>query len=188
MIDGPTPLEIARSPVGWWARSEAFYTSGEVLFNTREEYYRKYYNECVGKQKQDKCKDIRKLINIKTPIVFNLAFSIELLVKAILIVKDPNIWIPDKGRIKFGHNIYKLIVENIKIDMNENEIMVAKRIGDYVSYGKYPERVNPGDIIDKYEDLFNYNPYVSWNLDVFFEIISSLRHKLREYFLIIVKE
>jgi len=181
MIGGPTPLEIARNPYGWWNKSEEFYISGKTLLNIRNENLIKLNEECVGKQISIKCEKIRELINVKTPIVFNLSFSIELLVKAILIRKDPIRWIPDKGKVKFGHKIHKLINENIDIKLNENEIIIAKRIEDYISYGKYPERVNPGNIIEDVEDLFNYNPYVNWSLLEFFEIISSLRQKLGEY-------
>ena len=188
MIDRPTPLEIARSPMGWWATSEEFYTSGEVLLSTRNSNWTRWNNECVGHKVSEKDKEIRKLINVATPIVFNFAFSIELLVKAILVKQEPTRWIPDNGSVKFGHNIFTLILENINIELDENEEKMAQRIGEYVSYGKYPERVKPGDTIEQYEDLFNYYPYVNWNLTEFYDIISSLRNKLRDYFLDLVDE
>lgn len=188
MIDGPTPLEIAQSPIGWWTRSEEFFTSGEILLKTRLSNRERWNTECVGHEVKPNDKEIRKLINIETPIVFNLAFSVELIVKAILVKQEPEKWVPEHGKIKFGHDIFKLIHENIGIELDDDEENIGRRIGDYVSYGKYPERVKPGDTIEQFEDLFNYHPYVSWSLTEFYEIISSLRRKLRDYFLNLVDE
>lgn len=188
MIDGPSPLEIARSPAGWWTRSEEFYTAGEVLLKTRQQYWKKWNEKCVGREVTDEHKEVRRLINLETPIVFNLAFSIELLVKAILVQQNPQKWVPDSGNIKFGHKIHDLIKENIDIELSDLEEKIAKRIHEYVSYGKYPERSRPGDTIEKHEELFNYHPYICWSLPEFYEIISSLRDKLRILFLKIVGE
>ena len=188
MIDGPTPLEIARSPIGWWTRSEEFYTSGEVLLKTRNANWTRWNNECVGKKVSAKDIEIRKLINIETPIVFNLAFSIELIVKAILVKQESTKWIPEHGVVRFSHDISNLIQENIDIELDEIEEKIAHRLEDYISYGKYPERVRPRDKIEQFEDLFNYHPYVSWSLTEFYDIISSLRNKLIDYFMNLVDD
>ena len=193
MIDGPTPLEISRSPVGWWHRSEQFYLAGEILIESIKTANYKYYTEIAGKpfnKGSGKHTQFKKTIlnmQMDTPIVFNLSFSIELLVKAILIYQNPTKWIPEHGNIKFSHKIYKLIENEIPISLTEIETIIAKRLEEYISYGKYPERTRPGDVIEKFEDLFNFHPYNSWDINYFFELITSLRNKLRNFFLELTK-
>ena len=194
MIDGPTPLEIARSPIRWYTDSEKFYLTGKILFENMIMAKESYYSDFAGKginlksKRANKFKEIRLIMTSKTPLVFNLSFSIELLVKAILVKIDPEKWIPEKGNVKFGHNVYILIDKEIPITLNNHETVIAKRLGEYISYGKYPERNRPGEVIEKYEDLFNFHPYNNWDLSEFFEIITSLRVKLRDYFLTLVKK
>jgi len=181
MIDGPSPLEIARDPNGWLAKSNEFYISGKILLEIRLENWDKWNKEHLGHLVTEKDKEVRQLINIKTPIVFNLAFSIELLVKAILVHQNPTKWIPDNGIIKFSHETHELIIKNIPIKLSDLEEKISKRIHEYVSFGKYPERRRPGDIIENYENLFNFHPYVNWSLYEYFEIISTLREKLKSF-------
>ena len=182
MIDGPTPLQIARNPTGWWIRSNEFFTAGEVLLEKKEASNKRYYEEFVGKQITEESKENFRYLQLSTSIIFNFTFSCELLVKAILVKIDPEKWIPDTGSVKFGHDIYDLIVTEIGIELNDLESKIVKRIGEYISYGKYPERAKPGNVQEKHEELFNYHPYVSWCLKEYYEIILSIRGKLNNHF------
>jgi len=179
LIDGPKPLEIARHPANWWIYSTQYFTAGQVLLETAVRNRRKWDEECVGRGVTEEHHEIRRRFSLDRPIIFNLAFSVELTVKAILVAQDPVRWVPENGRVRFGHDVLAVVTENTDLEFSENETKVLKRIGDYVSFGKYPERLKPGDTVERVEELFNYHPYVSWSLSEFFCIISSIREKLR---------
>ncbi|MGL1893360.1 MAG: hypothetical protein OCD02_17115 [Spirochaetaceae bacterium] len=186
MSDELLQLEQVRNPAGWWIRSEEFYYAGKALLSTRQNCKNLYYSKFEGSDLEEKdknqSKELRSYMNINTPIIYNLAFSCELLVKAILILQNPRKWIPNTGKIKFSNDIFALINTNIPIQLTEMEIRIARRLKDFILYGKYPERINPGKISDAYEDSFDYKSYVNWNLTEYYDIITSMRNKLRAYF------
>ena len=188
MWHGPKPLEVARYPYEWWKNSEEFFTAGEVLYNTQISSNKEMHTKYANKKFTPESIEAMRRSCMSTPIIFNLAFSCELLVKAILIKQDPKKWVPDQGSVKFGHDVYHLIIDELGIELNELETKIAKRLSDYISYGKYPERTRPGNIQETLNDLFDYHPYVSWSMREYYEIISSLRKKLRDRFMALLEK
>ena len=180
MIELPRPVEKARSSGNWAAKSQEFFIAGKTLAKEQLRSV-EIISASNGKPIDENLAENFVKAGMFSSIVFLLAFSIELLVKAVLIEKDAAKWIPDKGRVKFqGHNISNLANEEICIKFTEDEEKILNRITDYVSWGKYPERLNPSEVEEGFKDLFGYHPYVTWSLKEFITLIESIRNKLNE--------
>jgi hypothetical protein len=176
----PKPIEIARCSGNWAMKSQDFFIAGKTLIN-EQLLSGKRIHASVGQVIDERLEEDFAKVNMSSSIVFLLAFSIELLVKAVLIERDAIKWIPDEGKMNFlGHDIFTLATEEIGIQVTENEEEIIKRIGEYVSWGKYPERIAPNRVNEEWKDKFGYHPYVSWSLVEFLSIIGSIRNKLNE--------
>lgn len=178
----PKQHEVAQASQNWMCLSQDFFFAGRCLFEQRKTSA-KQFKQSIGTRMEHTDAINSILSGLTRPIIFNLAFSIELAVKGVLVHSDPDKWVPQKGKVRFSHDIYNLMTNEIGINLGTEETTIAKRIRQIVTWGKYPERTNPStekehvDIND-----YLYHPYVNFPLDEFYNAICSIRDKLnRKY-------
>jgi len=173
-------LYKARSSENWLQYSYDFYSAGSILIAEFEKGI-ELMRGSVGSVPYDR-QYVGQRIHMHASPRFCLAFSVELLVKAILIKQDPKKWIPETGKVKFGHSTFVLFKSHIPIDMSEDELKMLKSIEKFVAWGKYPERVNPGDIDDDRTRTLSFHPYSGWDPRQFKLVIDKIRSQLQQYY------
>jgi hypothetical protein len=66
--------------------------------------------------------------------------------------------------------------------MSEDELKMLKSIEKFVAWGKFPERVNPGDIDDDRTRTLRFHPFSGWNPRQFKLVIDKIRSQLQQYY------
>ncbi|NMC58101.1 MAG: hypothetical protein GYA51_01700 [Candidatus Methanofastidiosa archaeon] len=182
MILGIEPIDISKNSQNWYQLSREFYISAIVLEEIKN-------NENINqKDIVDKVVNEETLFKLeksklRTPIVFNYSFAIELILKAILIKSKPDLFITKKGEILFNHKtVYEEIFKLGILWEKEEEIMINNLV-DYVTFGKYPSEKVVVSLQDKLNKTKPYDLHYNWsNEDLIecFKVLKRIYEKLNK--------
>jgi len=109
MIFGIEPFDIAKEPQNWYLLSREFYISARTLEDIKKnENINK--NDFIGKVVNKEVLLKMEKSKLRTPIIFNYSFAIELILKAILIKSKPNLFITKNREVKFHHKMDNFLI------------------------------------------------------------------------------
>ena len=156
--DWPSELEAAKVPSHWASIAQAFYCAARVLNEESTSAHQEMHRQ-VG-QKIEESNIIRQ--QTQTPAEFCLAFSLELLIKSVLVFQGKLKDLSSEEALPFGnHMLHSLAhdIEDFELTTDEDEILLWA--SKTVLSGKYPVSRKPSANKDgvrasrSFSDLYN---------------------------------
>jgi len=164
--------------------SREFYISARTLEDIKKnENINK--NDFIGKVVNKEVLLKMEKSKLRTPIIFNYSFAIELILKAILIKSKPNLFITENREVKFNHKTIYDEIFRMGIAWEKDEEIIINNLVDYVTFGKYPAEKIIVSLQDKLKKIKPYDLHSNWSYgDTMecFEILKGIYEKLNEHY------
>ncbi|MBK6284899.1 MAG: hypothetical protein IPF54_21715 [Draconibacterium sp.] len=123
---------------------------------------------------------------LRTPIIYNYSFAIELIVKGILIKSEPDSYITKEGSINFSHKTIIKGINSLNIIWEDNENVIINNLIDYVTFGKYPAKTKVPTMQEMIDNLKPFDLHWNWTyVDIIksFKALDSIYLKLNEKYI-----
>lgn len=179
-------LQTARNPDSWAMMAQEYHCAAKVL---TKEWSRVHDTKGISLDEYNfMCMHVRR------PAYFCHAFSIELMLKALLVQQNPDGEIQENGKVfsslkkANGHNTV-LMVEVLGLKPNSEYVHLLKKLEEYVKWGmKYPITFDTGQYPDPFasghwtgNDVL-YHPHIGGSWQNFCMDVENLYSKLNEEF------
>lgn len=154
--DWPSEYDEAKQAELWALFAQEYYCAA-IIINDEITKTRKFLNENKNIQITE---DIGIRMHGHAAAIFCLAFSIELLVKAVFIKCVANKSMKPNQKIDFANHKISILIKEINeiVIIDEKEKALIKTIEQIILYGKYPTNKEPSDkkTREKLPDFHNF--------------------------------
>jgi hypothetical protein len=138
----PSELDVAKAPVNWAMLAQQFWCAASVL----EEEMRAVHDHLHSGVEIEMTEQILKRTTLSRPVLFCMAFAIELAAKAATVQATEGAGIAHDQNLPFGnHKVDELCQAITGLNLSEDERLCLRNATDIIVKGKYPTGKRPRD-------------------------------------------